>query len=208
MLGTRTVKRGQWTLLLLRPPGEQPIPGGVLLVDPTSDRLFVRLRTDLVEIDPDVALVWDELESDLIQKAAEMGGMNVMRWLEQEASNTILTGDKQEVQMTSPEHALNELFSLHVESPLKPAAQVRGVGSQRAFSAADIAAACEKLPISKVVGIQALKAFQNPTWGFEKIGEILWPRIPYYLVISSNSATWLQYHAGRKLEASAKLSCA
>ena len=47
MFGTRTVKRGEWTLLLLRAPGAQPIAGGVLLLDLSNDRLYVRLRTDL-----------------------------------------------------------------------------------------------------------------------------------------------------------------
>src|SRR3954467_9904182 len=173
MLGTGTVKRGEWTLLLLRRPGEQPIAGGVLLLDLTDDKLYVRLRTDLLDLDPDVALVWDELESDLIDKAAEMGGLNLIQWLEQEASNTILTGERQEVQMTRPEPALNELFSLHVQSSLNLPGNTQDFQSQRVFSAAEIAAACEKLPISKVVGIQALKAFQHSTWSYERVGEIL-----------------------------------
>jgi putative nucleotidyltransferase with HDIG domain len=173
MLGARTAKRGEWTLLLLQLPGEQPIPGGVLVLDPTDDRLYVRLRTDLADIDPDVALVWDELEADLIQKAAEMGGLNVMRWLEEEASNTILTGDRQEIQMARPEHALDELFSLHIQSFLRLPHSKADFGSQRAFSAADIAAACEKLPISKLAGIRALKACEEPTWSFEKIAEVV-----------------------------------
>src|SRR3954453_1716915 len=102
-----------------------------------------------------------------------MGGFNLMRWLEQEGSNTILTGERQEVQMTRPEHALNELFSLHVESFPSLPRNIPDSRSQPAFSAAEIAAACEKLPISKVVGIQVLKAFQGSMWSYEKVGEIL-----------------------------------
>src|SRR5437763_6243872 len=103
MLGTQTVRRGEWSLLLLRPPGEQMIPGGVLLLDPVSDKLYVRLRTDLVDLDPDVLLIWEELEADLMQKAAEMGGSNVLDWLEGEASHTISTSERQHLQITSPD---------------------------------------------------------------------------------------------------------
>ena len=118
MLGTRTVRRGEWTLLLLRSPGLQPIPGGVLLRDLSDDMLYVRLRTDLTDLDPDVALVWEMLEPDLTDKAAEMGGLNLLQWLQEEGSNTIAIGDMHSIRMTRPEDALDELFSLHVKSPL------------------------------------------------------------------------------------------
>src|SRR5437764_9926586 len=106
MLGTGTVKRGEWTLLLLRSPGEQPIAAGVLLLDLATDRLYIRLRDDLVDLDPDVTLIWELLESDLVEKAAEMGGANVLRWLEDEGSNTILAGHRRELEMIRPELAL------------------------------------------------------------------------------------------------------
>jgi hypothetical protein len=115
MLGTGTVKGGQWTLLFLRSPGRDPIRGGVLLLDLTTDRLYVRLRNDLTELDPDVALIWEFLESDLVDKAAEMGGTKVIEWLEEERSNTISAGDRRELEMRRPEAAVNELFSRYVE---------------------------------------------------------------------------------------------
>ena len=55
---------------------------------PTDPYASLRLRTDLVDLDADVALVWDMLESDLRDKAAEIGGTNLMQWLQEEGSKT------------------------------------------------------------------------------------------------------------------------
>src|SRR4051812_22175038 len=173
MLGTGTARRGEWMLVLLRSPGEQPIARGVLLLDLATDRLYVRLTNDIVDLDPDVTVVWELLESDLVDKAAEMGGANVMRWLEDEGSNTISAGDRRELQMTRPEMALDELYSCHVELPMKVSGGSTRVESQRAFNSSDLAAAREKLPISKVVGIRALKTLQEPRSSFQQVGEVL-----------------------------------
>ena len=187
MLGTRTVRRGEWTLLLLRSPGLQPIPGGVLLRDLSDDMLYVRLRTDLTDLDPDVALVWEMLEPDLTDKAAEMGGLNLLQWLQEEGSNTIAIGEMHSIRMTRPEDALDELFSLHVKSPL----DVPHIGAKRPFSGAEIAAVCEKLPISKVAGVEALRACQDPMCSFDKLGEILAkdPALSAHLIKLGNLAS-------------------
>jgi hypothetical protein len=70
----RTVRQGEWTLLLLRAPGLQPIAGGVLLLDLTDNMLWFRLRTDLTDLAPDLALVWDLLEVDLTDKRPRWAG--------------------------------------------------------------------------------------------------------------------------------------
>lgn len=167
------MKSGEWALVLLRAPGTQPIPGGVLLLDLAADRLYVRVRDDLVDLDPDVTIVLELLTSDLVEKAAEMGGLHVMRWLEEEGSHTISLGDRQQLQMTLPELALDELFCTHVQQPTIVPGAMCDLTPEPRFKPSDIAAACEKLPISKVVGIQSLKAFQDPTSSFDKAAEIL-----------------------------------
>ena len=168
MLSDPDLKRGEWTLLLLREPGRPPIPGGVLLLNPTDDSLYIRLRTDIAPVDEDIALVWEELQSDLLERAAEMGGAAVMQSLE-EASNTIVTGDRQQVLITHPEEILNALFATHVV----PAFLRASVGPPRRFSKSELDAAGERLPISKTVGMQALKAFQERMWDFRKIAGII-----------------------------------
>lgn len=169
MFGTRTVRRGEWTLLLVREPGSEPKSGGVLLLDLSDDMLYVRLRTDVTDLDPDVALVWDVLESDLTDKAAEMGGLKLLDWLQEEGSNTISIGDRQQIRMSRPEDALNELFSLYVGSSLR----MPCIASKPLFGEMEIAAAYKKLPISKIVGVEALKACQDPTCTCERLAGIL-----------------------------------
>jgi putative nucleotidyltransferase with HDIG domain len=173
MLGTGRVIRGQWTLLLLRSPGAQPMPCGVLLLDPTTDRLYVRLSKDLVNLDPDVALIWKFLEADLIDKATELGGVNVLRWLEDEGSNTVSVSDRRELEMGRPELALDELFLRYLKSPMETPDRESGVEPERVFTASEIAAAYEKLPISRIAGIQALKLLDDARVDLQALDQVL-----------------------------------
>ena len=102
-----------------------------------------------------------------------MGGLNLIQWFQEEGSNTISIGDRQQIRMTRPEDALNELFSLHVGSSFNMPRVMPDIVSKPAFSAADIAAAFKKLPISKVAGVEALKACQDPLCNFERLGKIV-----------------------------------
>ena len=69
--------------------------------------------------------------------------------------------------MTRPEDALNKLFSLYVGF----SARAPHITYERAFSAADVVAACEKLPISRVAGIEALRACQDSVVQLRKTRE-------------------------------------
>ena len=178
-------------MLFLRSPGRDPIPGGVLLLDLTTDRLYVRLRNDLTELDPDVALIWEFLESDLVDKAAEMGGTKVIEWLEEEGSNTISAGDRRELEMRRPEAAVNELFSRYVESFNDRPGYKTGIECERAFKNSDISAACKKIPISKSVGIQALKTLQDPTASLQRLDQVVTkdPALSAHLIRLGNLAS-------------------
>jgi hypothetical protein len=129
-----------------------------------------------------------------------MGGFSVLQLLQEEGSNTISIANTQSIRMTRPEDALHELFSLHIGSSLN----MPHVPSKRAFSAAELAAAREKPPISKVVGVEALKACQDPTCSFEKLAEILVkdPALSGHLLRLGDLAS---VSRGQKLEASPKL---
>jgi putative nucleotidyltransferase with HDIG domain len=156
-------KRCEWTLLVLRLPGQSPKPAGILLLDPTADRLYVRLRDDLLGIDEDVAQVFEELGPDLEQLSQDMGGENLLRLLEDQASLTFQVEDRQEIQMASVEETLADLFHLHVCSAISRPRLISFGGQNPVFSHEEIRAARETLPISRVVGLQILKAMQSPT---------------------------------------------
>ena len=110
-----TPKAGQFALLVCDLPGSRPQPIGVLLLDPKSDRLFVRLRRDWEQIaSEEDAEVLAELENDLALKAREQGGTAVLEQLENTASQSIRITDREEVSVRDFEKKLGELYREHV----------------------------------------------------------------------------------------------
>jgi HD-like signal output (HDOD) protein len=161
MNGAGTIKHGEWMLLLMQLPGQEPQPVGILLLDSAADKLYVRLSDlNLEEMDPDVAEVWNLLGSDLEQQSREMGGLGVFRHLENEASLTFTVGNRREAWISTVESTLEELFRDNVTQCNAGAPFV--VRSGPAFSATEIAAVFDRMPVSRLIGMQALKALQDP----------------------------------------------
>lgn len=93
---------------------------GVLLEDPSEDRLHIRLRTDWEQIAPDEADVLVELERDLEEKAAQMGAAGLLRYLEDTLSNLLRVSERREVAVDDFERALSRLYREHVQSTVLP----------------------------------------------------------------------------------------
>jgi phage repressor protein C with HTH and peptisase S24 domain len=110
-------KQGQYLLLLSQLPqrGLQTI--GVLLLDPATDRLYVRLRRDWEQMaEEDDVEVLAELEDDLLTQSTERGGVAVLSELEENWSNTLRVTDREAVTVRSFDRMLSDLYRQHVPS--------------------------------------------------------------------------------------------
>ncbi len=115
-----TTQLARFSLLELGLPGSAPVPAGVLLEDPTEDRLYPRLRRDWDQIAPDEADVLAALEHDLGFKAAEMGAARLLRYLEDNLSNLLRVSEPREVAVQDFDRALSRLYREHVRSTVLP----------------------------------------------------------------------------------------
>src|SRR5580658_1080003 len=107
------------SILELDAPNCGPVAAGVLLEDPSQDRLYLRLRRDWEEIAPEEAGTLSALEFDLAAKAAEMGASRLLGYLEDTLSNFLRIGERREVMVEDFEHALGRLYRKHVPSTVR-----------------------------------------------------------------------------------------
>ena len=113
-------KSGQFSVVTAELPGGSTQPIGVMLLDPQTDTLYVRLRRDWDAIASDEeAEVLAELEDDLLGKARERGGTAVLEHLEDVASNAIRISDREQVTVRDFEKKLGELYREHVPSQVQ-----------------------------------------------------------------------------------------
>jgi phage repressor protein C with HTH and peptisase S24 domain len=108
-------KPGEYSLLLADLPGRGVQTIGVLLLDPTTDILHLRLRRDweLVASGED-AEVLAELEDDLLSQARDLGGTAVLEHLENIASQSIRVTDREAVTVHDFDRTLSDLYREHV----------------------------------------------------------------------------------------------
>jgi|SRR5579863_1859640 len=111
-----TTNAANLSILELEVPGRELVAAGVLLEDPSQDRLYLRLRRDWDEIAPEEAETLSALEFDLAAKAAEMGASRLLGYLEGTLSNVLQIGDRREVMVEDFERALGRLYREHVAS--------------------------------------------------------------------------------------------
>ena len=93
---------------------------GVLLEDPATDRLWIRLRRDWDRIAGEEAPVLSELQADLEIKAAEFGAARLLAMLEQTLSNLLRITDRRETVVGDFERDLERLYRSHVRSTVQP----------------------------------------------------------------------------------------
>ncbi|MBV8808145.1 MAG: hypothetical protein JO033_05675 [Acidobacteriaceae bacterium] len=110
-------KTAKYALLLAELPGHTTEPIGVLLHDPASDALHLRLRRDWDTLATEEdAEVLAEVEDDLSSLAAENGGAYVFDKLEAEFSGSIRISDPESITVQNFERTLGELYRRNVPS--------------------------------------------------------------------------------------------
>src|ERR1700692_3470874 len=101
-----TTENARYMILTLELPGAGRMNAGVLLEDPATDRLWVRLRRDWDEFAPDEAEGLSAIEYDLAAKAREMGATQLLKYLEDTLSNAVQVTDRREIPVEDFERAL------------------------------------------------------------------------------------------------------
>src|SRR4051794_13984975 len=89
-----TPRAARYSLLTLELPGKDPATVGVLLEDPETDSVHIRLRRDWQRIAGDEAEVLSLLEDDLRSQADEAGAARFFEHLEDTLSNAIRVSDR------------------------------------------------------------------------------------------------------------------
>ena len=115
-----TTQNARYMILTLELPGAGRMNAGVLLEDPSTDRLWVRLRRDWEEFAPEEAEVLAAIEYDLTSKAQEMGATQLLEYLEDTLSNVLQVTDRRAVLVEDFERALARLYRDNVQSTVRP----------------------------------------------------------------------------------------
>jgi phage repressor protein C with HTH and peptisase S24 domain len=110
--------QGRYSILEADLPASGLTPIGVLLQDPQTDRLYLRLRRDWDEIAPDDEVL-PLLQEDLDAKAGEMGAERLLSWLEENASTDIRVTDRRNTLVDNFERTLNRLYTRHIHSTVR-----------------------------------------------------------------------------------------
>ena len=115
-----TTQHARYMIITLELPGAGPTNAGVLLEDPATDRLWVRLRRDWEEFAPEEAEVLSAMEYDLTAKAGELGAKELLKYLEDTLSNVLLLTDRREILIDDFERSLARLYRQNVQSTVRP----------------------------------------------------------------------------------------
>ena len=115
MLLTET-QTARFSIVVIDLPGGETANAGILLEDPASDRLWIRLRRDWEVIAPEEAEVLAELEGDLLQKAQETGAARLLETIEDSWSNTVRLSDRRDLMVEDFDRSLARLYREHIHS--------------------------------------------------------------------------------------------
>src|SRR5579883_1307719 len=113
LTGTQSAR---FSIVVVELAGREAVNAGILLEDPSTDRLWIRLRRDWYEIAPGEAEVLAELEDDLFLKAREMGAERLLQTIEDSWSNIVRVTDRRQVMVDDFERTLARLYREHVRS--------------------------------------------------------------------------------------------
>jgi SOS-response transcriptional repressor LexA len=109
----------RYSILTADLPGEM-VNAGILLEDPATNRLYVRLRRDWDRIAPEEAEIFSAFEADLAAKSAELGAKRLFEYLEDSLSNTLRMTDRRDVVVEDFGRSLARLYREHVQSTVLP----------------------------------------------------------------------------------------
>jgi hypothetical protein len=105
-----TKHAAEWMIFYVCPPGQPQEPAGILLIDSVSDRLRVRMKTELNTENEDIALVWSGLAEDLTARAEKAGANDLITWLETTASHTFQLSERFPVDGANLSNVLDRLY--------------------------------------------------------------------------------------------------
>jgi phage repressor protein C with HTH and peptisase S24 domain len=110
-------RQGTYVLLEAALPGRLPLNIGVLLIDPATDRGWVRMRARYDELaGSEDAEVLEALEEDIRRKLSEAGAEAYLRSLEDSLSNVVRVSERQVVAgVDAFSRVLDHLYDEHVE---------------------------------------------------------------------------------------------
>jgi SOS-response transcriptional repressor LexA len=112
---SKEAQTAEYSVLQLALPGRPAIGFGILLYDPATDSLYHRFRDDIHELaDPEDAEVLDLLEEDLTARLRELGGRQVLEWLEDSLSNALRMTDRKRATVRDFSFTLQRLYEDHV----------------------------------------------------------------------------------------------
>ncbi|HXK01609.1 MAG TPA: S24 family peptidase [Verrucomicrobiae bacterium] len=108
-------REGVYVLLEAALPGRPACNIGVLLVDPETDRAWLRMRRDLAAIaDPEEAEVLEALEEHIRGCVAESGAQAYLASLEDSLSNAVRVSGRQAVPVDAFSRVVERLYAEHV----------------------------------------------------------------------------------------------
>jgi hypothetical protein len=81
------------------------------MYDPVADRLHMRIRSGWDTLPEEQGEILDSLADDLRNKVDRLGALQVIEWLEDRLSNTILISERHELASADPESELDKLFA-------------------------------------------------------------------------------------------------
>ena len=109
-------RQGTYVLLEAVLPARPPQNIGVFLMDPNTNRAWIRMRGNYDDLaDPEDAEVLEALWQDLETRCTESGAEDCLESLEDSLSNTLRISDRQAIAVDAFSRVLDRLFEDHVE---------------------------------------------------------------------------------------------
>ena len=199
------VRLADWALLSIVPPGENAVPGGILLVDVNQDALYVQLSHEAFDEDDDgnldpqliserevISEVWRELTPDLEQESKRLGGTALLHRLEEDLSQTFRIGAPETVLLANPQVILNSLFHRHVTEPRRKLAGDGSVSPELLLTQNELASVYRQLPIPFGTALHIVGLLDNEFARRSDIEEIINrdPTLAAHLIKVANSALY------------------
>jgi SOS-response transcriptional repressor LexA len=114
------LKRAECAFVDLQLPGGRPETVGVLLLDTASNKLHLKFRKDWTAVAPEEHDVLELLEGDLERQAEELGGKQVLAYLEEHWSNMLRISERESMVVADFPARLRRLFRENVRVVLAP----------------------------------------------------------------------------------------
>jgi phage repressor protein C with HTH and peptisase S24 domain len=121
----QAARKAQYLVVEVALPGRPKVNAGVLLLDPVSDQLHVRLRQDWEQVaGAEDVEVLEHLEAELESRGREAGGEAFLASLEDTLSNALQITQRETIAVGDFEKALERLYRKHVEGAPDAAVEV------------------------------------------------------------------------------------